>query len=199
MKGKGNPLCIRPKIVIKDTKKYGKGVFADEDIKKGQFIHILSGEKISSNDLIKKVQHGKEKIDDPLQIGKKTYIDLDLLSRSFNHSCNPNAGIRKKSEMFALENIRKGEEITYDYSATIAPTIWNMKCKCGAKNCRKILGDITSIPDKQLIKYRMLGALQDYIKVVLKTIKRDEIGNVILPKYEINALEILSKLANKKR
>jgi hypothetical protein len=68
-----------------------------------------------------------------------------------------------------------------------------MKCKCGSRNCRKTLGDITSIPNKDLKKYKILGSLQDYMKIVLKTIKRDKKGNVILPSYEIAALKILNK------
>ena len=60
MKEKGNPLCIRPKIVIKDTKKYGMGVFAVENITKGQLIKILSGEIISLDECVRRVVEGNE-------------------------------------------------------------------------------------------------------------------------------------------
>lgn len=179
------------KLIIKSTKKYGNGVFAGRDIKIGEVIHILSGERMSLDEFARRIKSKKEFIDDPFQIGRRTYIDLDEFSRTINHSCDPNGGIRKTSELFALRDVKKGEEITYDYSSTIAPTRWHMKCKCGSKNCRKILGDVLSIPKKQLKKYKELGALQKYMKPLLKEV---ETGYYKMPKYEILLLE---KLENK--
>ncbi len=138
------------KLIVKNTDKYGKGVFAGQDIKKGEIIHVLDGKKLTLKNLVDSVISGKENIDDPFQIGRQTYIDLDELSRTFNHSCDPSGGIRKKSELFALRDIDTGEEITYDYSMTMAPTEWKMKCECGSENCRKVLGDILSVPQKQI-------------------------------------------------
>ena len=191
--GKRNFFSKNPKLIVKDTKKYGKGVFAEEDIKKESVIYVLGGKKMSPNVFYRVVNSNKEDIDDPLQIGKRTYIDLDKFSRSFNHSCNPNAGIRKSSEMFALTNINKGEQITFDYSSTIAPTKWKMKCKCGSKNCRKILGDILSIPEKQLDYYKKVGALQKYMKLILK---ETETNTYKIPKYELLLLENLKRTDN---
>ena len=176
------------KLVIKSTKKYGSGVFAAKEIKKGEIIHVLSGEKMNPDEFAKRVNSKREFIDDPFQIGKRTYIDLDKLSRTFNHNCDPNAGIRKNSELFALRDIKKDEEVTYDYSTTIAHTRWHMKCKCGSKNCRRILGDVLSIPKRQLNKYKKLGALQKYMKPLLKEV---EAGHYIMPKYELLLLEKL--------
>jgi len=170
------------KLVVKSTGKYGKGIFAGEDIRKGEVIYVLSGERMNLAEMISRVNSKKEYIDDPLQIGKRTYIDLDTFSHTFNHNCDPNAGIRKNSELFALRDIKKGEEITYDYSATIAPTKWHMKCKCGSHKCRKILSDVRSIPKGQLEKYKKLGALQKYMKPLLKEV---EAGHYTIPKYEI--------------
>lgn len=179
-----------PKIKILNTKKYGLGVFAAENIKDGTVIHMMGGTKMDIKQFIEKVNSGKENIDDPFQIGKRTYIDLDRISRTFNHNCEPNAGIRKTNEMFALKNIKAGEEITYDYSLTIAPTVWKMRCKCGSKNCRGILGDILSVPKKRLSFYKEKGALQSYIKMLLK--KKGD-GPYITPKYEHFLLDNLKK------
>jgi hypothetical protein len=122
------------KFYIKETKTKGKGVFASEKILNGQTIWLLDGEIISYEDCLHRVETGTENIDDPLQIDERLYIDLDEVSRTFNHSCNPSAGLRKQSELFALRDIQKDEEITYDYSTivwpNITPDIWTMKCKC---------------------------------------------------------------------
>jgi uncharacterized protein len=181
---------INSKLEIRDTKKYGNGVFATKDIAKDSIMCVLRGERMDVKELVNRVNSDKEYIDDPLQIGKRTYIDLDKNSRCFNHSCSPNAGLRKASEMFALSDIKKGEEVTFDYSLTIAPTVWSMKCKCGSKNCRKILGDILTVPKSELKRYRAAGALQSYMKLLLKEIGS---GNYRIPKYEIIALEGLKK------
>lgn len=182
-----------PKLIIRRTNKYGNGVFAAEDIQRGRTIYVLNGEKMDVLQLIRKVNADRENIDDPLQIGKRTYVDLDEISRTFNHSCSPNAGLRKTSEMFALRNIKKGEEITYDYSLTIAPTNWKMECKCGNKNCRKILGDISTVPAERLKAYLEIGALQNYMKLILKKILD---SNYEKPDYEVKALKRLKKTSN---
>ena len=181
-----------PAVEVRDTGQYGKGVFALENIAKGTVIHVFDGDNMSLNDFVQRVNSGTENPNDPLQVGMRTYIDLDDFSRSFNHSCDPNAGIRKRSELFALRTILKGEQITFDYSATIAPTLWKMSCHCGSKNCRKIIGDVRSIPPKQLVKYKNLGAIQRYMKALfVKPRWRDEI-----PKFEMEALNAMTKISD---
>lgn len=175
---------IHPDLEVRDTEKYGKGVYALRNIKSGEVIHVLSGEIISFEECIKRIRGGKEAQTDSLQIDLEMDMDLDELSRTFNHSCNPNAAIRKISELVAIRNIKKGEEITYDYSATIGPNvpreIWEMKCLCGSDNCRKIIGNIMSIPMKQLREYKRVGLLQDYI---IKELDIILLNNGKLPKY----------------
>ncbi len=50
-------------------------------------------------------------------------------------ACTKNNGMG----IFASQDIKKGEEITFDYSSTEADPYWKMKCKCGSFNCRKII------------------------------------------------------------
>ena len=175
---------------VRDTGKYGKGVFAVEDIKSGQTIKIFGGEVISFDETEKRIKAGEENRTDTLQVGLELDMDLDELSRTFNHSCEPNAGFRGVSELIAIKDIKKGEEITYDYSATVGPniprTLWEMTCDCGSANCRKVIGNVLTIPKEQLKKYREAGTLQDYI---LKELDIIEKNNSILPKYnKINVL-----------
>ena len=154
---------------IRSTGRYGVGAYAARDIKQGTIIHVLSGITVSGAESVRRIKSDEEQIDDPLQVGVRTYLDLDEISRSINHSCNPNAGMRRRSELFALRDITRGEQITYDYSTTIAPTVWFMKCRCGAPSCRRIIGDIRSIPRARLLRYKQAGALQRYmIKIIGK-------------------------------
>ncbi len=185
---------MRRLFAIRETGKYGKGAFAVRKITKGEVIHAFNGETLDYRDLVERVNSGKENIDDPLQVGKRTYIDLDRVSRTFNHSCEPNAAFRKRSELFAIRDILNDEEITFDYSLTIAPTTWHMRCTCGAAHCRGLLGDVLSIPAVARARYRRLGAVQDYMKRLLDSIERD--GTYRMPQYEITSLKSLSRTSN---
>jgi hypothetical protein len=94
-------------LEVRDTGLYGRGVFAVADISPGRMIHVLAGDTITSAELVHMVNSGREPIDDPLQVGMQTYITLEDLSRSFNRSCNPNAGLRKRSELFWFRKLSR--------------------------------------------------------------------------------------------
>ncbi len=108
-----------PSLSIKKSPISGKGVFSEFDIDKGQTIHFLQGEEMDLDEMIRRVDKGLEKGSDPLGVGEELYLDADELSRTFNHSCNPNSFVRGKSELVALKEIKTGEEITFDYSTTM--------------------------------------------------------------------------------
>ena len=161
------------KIEARKSKISGKGVFATTDIKKKEIICIMNGRRISIPELKKAYSSGKARIDDPFQIGDKSYMILNKPYNYFNHSCSPNAGIKGKSTMFALRKIEKGEEITFDYSTTEWTNdaawkinwtkLWKIKCKCGSKHCRKWVRIFPLLPKKLKIKYKRVGALPDFI------------------------------------
>ena len=82
-----------------------------------------------------------------------------------NNSCNPNILVKHKtiakSSFYAMRDIKKEEELTYEYGANaldqIGKSTWVMKCRCGSKNCRKkIPGDFFKQPiaiQKKYFKY----------------------------------------------
>ena len=141
---------------IKKSKIAGNGVFALSKIAKGQTICFLIGELCTLDEVIKRCNEGKEEPSDPLEVEDEEYLDLDEVSRTFNHSCNPNTYIRGKNELVALTEIKIGEEITYDYSTTMNDNeekiikagreLWTCKCHCGAKNCRGIIDQFKTLP-----------------------------------------------------
>ena len=57
----------------------------------------------------------------------------------FNHSCNGNLGFDKDGDFVALRNIKKGEELSYDYGLAESNPKFKMFCTCNSKNCRKII------------------------------------------------------------
>jgi len=152
---------------VKKTEKYGNGVFCIKKIHKSETVRIFTGERISELVCDKMIDDGLLSNDNPLQIQHEEYIILDDVSLSFNHSCEPNAGMKGESTLFAIRDIQPGEEITYDYSTTVDPhnfTFTTMNnCLCGSSKCRRILGNVLSIPKETLDFYKSEGALQDYI------------------------------------
>ncbi len=160
-------------IEIRKSNISGKGVFAKELIKKGERICFMDGELMSLDQMIKKVDEGKEDSSDPLGIDDEIYVDLNELPRSINHSCNPCAFIKGKNELIALRDIEKDEEITFDYSTTMNDNkkkieksgggLWTMKCKCGSKNCRRIIDQFKTLPYERKEFYIKNKLVPDFI------------------------------------
>ena len=159
---------------IKKSGISGKGVFAASDIKAGETICFMEGEKISLQELGRRLHKNPEKEGDALQIDDETYIDMEEEFRCINHSCNPNAGIRGENELFALRDIKKEEEIFYDYSTTmwedeikikkwLGLPLWEMSCKCAEKNCRKVIGQFYNLPDVVQKRYITQKAVPQFI------------------------------------
>lgn len=160
-------------IEVRLSKIAGNGVFAKKEIKKGETICFLDGERCSLDEIINRVEMGSEVESDPLGIDYELYIDLDELSRSFNHSCNPNTFLKHQCEMIAIRDISKNDEITFDYSTTMhyneskilerGHQLWTCKCSCGAENCRKIIDQFKTLNEKEKTYYIDNKYLPDFI------------------------------------
>lgn len=133
------------KISIQNSAIHGRGVFADEDIKSGEFISYITGpiETVRSftPSLSKKSLNW-------IGIGRYTWINTQhSIYKSINHSCEPNTYISTRRTVRALTDIPKGHELTMDYSLTEADPGWCIeKCNCGTKNCRSRIEHIFSLP-----------------------------------------------------
>ncbi len=137
-------------IYIKESGIDGKGVFAQNSIKKGETIFILKGKKMKWKITDEaSSQYGPNWVG----IGKNIWLDVVSPGVFTNHSCNPNSGIKGKVTIVALKNINKDEEITIDYSITEIDKLWHMKCSCGEKNCRKEIKSIQNLPKRIIEKY----------------------------------------------
>lgn len=77
--------------------------------------------------------------------------DLNLLSIAWymNHSCDPNIGFDKKYNFVAMKNLKRGDELFWDYSYDETNPHFRMKCGCKSKHCReKISGNDWKNADK---------------------------------------------------
>lgn len=150
----------------------GRGVFAAQPIHKGTLLTKMSGEVVEWNEVVQYIRAKKVRLDDPFQLAEDTFVLLDRIPRLFNHSCEPNAGIRGKDSLVALRTIAAGEEITYDYSTVVCThSTWVMRCRCGSLGCRKKIGNILSIPENVLKKYIRAGVVPVFFRKELQNAK----------------------------
>lgn len=70
-----------------------------------------------------------------------------------NHSCDPNCAVSGERELVAFRDIRKGEELTFDYSTNVGWDGFAMECKCGKRNCRKTIRSYSSLDPEMKVKY----------------------------------------------
>ncbi len=170
-------------LTVKKTGRHGLGVFAVDSISKGTLVTKLTGKRISTESLNDLIRCGIIRNDDPLQITSAECLVLEGLSYYFNHSCDPNVGIKRESDLFALRDIPAGEEIRYDYSATVSPSNplsdWIMECNCGSTDCRKVITHCLTLPVDRIAAYIKAGAFQEYmlrelsqLSVLLRSVSR---------------------------
>lgn len=119
-------------VSIRNSKIHGKGLFAEREFKKGETIL-----KWDVSHKISKKEADKFKDNEHLAYFNGIYFLAQEPEHFVNHSCNPNTKAVEFSDV-ALRDIKKGEELTTDYSVVMHPQT-QMKCNCGAKNCKKII------------------------------------------------------------
>jgi len=138
------------KAIVKNTKKFGVGVFAKNKIRKGEVIAAFDGPIFSydyeywNEDLLNHV----------IQFAPRLWRDSNGIARLINHSCEPNCGIKGLFKIVAIRDIEKGEQITWDYEMSEKNRHWRMRCRCGHKECRKIIGNHKNMPAKVRAKYK---------------------------------------------
>jgi hypothetical protein len=95
------------------------------------------------------------------ELNKRYDIDGNVpwnTARLINHSCDPNCEtdiIKGKIWIIAAEDIKKGEELTYDYAFAFDEDYDEHTCKCGAKKC---IGYIVSQDDWAKLRRRLKKA-----------------------------------------
>ncbi len=137
----------------------GFGAFASIAIRKGEVIHQFTGSPISYEEA---VNLGKDE-SYCLQTGPCEYIMLNMPEKFINHSCDPNCGLNADRELIALRDIRKDEQLFFDYSTTMLERHWEMACDCKSRNCRHIIRDFDLLPSALQAHYIKLGVVQSFI------------------------------------
>ena len=154
---------VSTSIARLDESHFGLGVFANQDIKRNGYILTLSGPTLKESETLTDEFINSHSI----QVSADTYLGpAGNIHDYLNHSCDPNAGLNKSSQsgeiiLKAMRDIRKDEEITFDYSTCIEDD-WTLQCACANISCRGVVGRWSKLPERIKSRYRFEGvALAD--------------------------------------
>jgi SET domain-containing protein len=136
-------IAIKPSKILPNE----IGVFALRNLPKGT---VISNKKVVREKLFKLKTYNnldkitKERVDGFLGVvydGFFSNEDINQMPISWhcNHSCEPNIGYNKKSEMITLRCISTNQELLLDYALCNTHPKWELKCRCGSKKCRGII------------------------------------------------------------
>lgn len=78
-----------------------------------------------------------------------------------NHSCNPNCWVSGERSIVTMRSVRRGEELTFDYSTNVGWDGYLMVCKCGEKNCRRVVTDYSRLAGE--LKRRYVGHVSPFL------------------------------------
>ncbi|HET9441281.1 MAG TPA: SET domain-containing protein-lysine N-methyltransferase [Longimicrobiales bacterium] len=138
-----------------DSRIHGRGVIATRDIAAGERLVEYVGEIITPGEADRRYPFDETQPHHTFLFAVNSRKIIDAahhgnVARWINHSCDPNCeALVEKGRVFiyALRDIKKGEELVYDYWFVLdEPHTTKVKaqypCRCGSKKCRgTILAD----------------------------------------------------------
>ena len=126
---------------IKKSKIDNRGLYASTNIKKDTKIIEYKGKIITVKETETNPKFDNDKAIYLFNLNKKYDLDGDFkynTARLINHSCDPNCevdGVGLKLWIYAVKDIKKNEELTYDYGFSFDKDYKDFPCRCGAKKC----------------------------------------------------------------
>jgi SET domain-containing protein len=121
-------------IVRRKSRIQGWGVFSTQPINKNKRIVTYDGEKVPNKESLKReARYLKKGHIWCFKLNRLYVRDAGVggnIARFINHSCTPNCYsqvIGDQIWIIAARNIRKGEELTYDY---LTEGVGRIQCRC---------------------------------------------------------------------
>ena len=118
-----------------------RGLCASKNISAGSRIIEYVGKIISNKEVDKNPKFDNTKDIYLFDINNRLSLDGDYkwnTARLINHSCNPNCEVEGKGSKLwitAIKDIKKDEELSYDYGFSYDSDYKQFPCKCRSKNC----------------------------------------------------------------
>lgn len=151
--------------------KFGKGLFAVQDVPANTIICTATGPLLTFHQTI--ALHEKES--HCLQIDCDQYILCDAPFLYSNHSCQPNCALNASLQLFALRDIKRNEELFWDYSTSMLERHWTMPCSCGSLLCRKVITDFDLLPEDLQAFYTQKNIVLPFILINMQTFSKTHI------------------------
>ena len=130
---------ISSKVEIRQSDINKFGMYAKEDIKKGEMVFIKGGHIVKREALFtSSVINSYLPISDEYYMASITPEEEEEVKLYNNHSCEPNCGMHGEITFVAIRDIGAGEELTIDY-AFVDNEDYSFECHCGSVNCRHII------------------------------------------------------------
>ena len=126
---------------IKKSNIDNQGLYASQNINSGKVIIKYKGKIITKKETDTNPKYDNDKAIYLFNLNNRYDLDGDFkynTARLINHSCNPNCEVEGKGLklwIVAIRDIKKGEELSYDYGFGYDEDYKQFVCKCGAKNC----------------------------------------------------------------
>jgi hypothetical protein len=155
-------------LYLAETAERGIGVFAAREFAPGDIV-MMDFDANYYDQVLSYKELCAQKIDlkYPLQVGPDRFrVPSGSLDDFLNHSCDPAAGIRMYPHgivVVALRPIRMHEEVTFDYSTYLNNPYEHLICRCGAKECRGIVGNFDTLPKDRQERYMALRVIGDFV------------------------------------
>jgi SET domain-containing protein len=137
------------RYVARQSKIHGRGVFALVDIPKGVRLMEYVGERMTHEEADRRYGELHEGSAHTMLFAANDEVVIDgtewgTTARWINHSCTPNCeAVEEEGRVFieTCRNIRKGDELGYDYELIVegrqtAKLKREHACFCGTRNCR---------------------------------------------------------------
>jgi SET domain-containing protein len=139
---------LNPKCEARPHAEGGCGVFALDQIHKGELVSLWGGSIVSRDALDSAMPRFTQRV---LQIDEDFYIltaESPEPNDCFNHSCDPNLGFFGQIGLVALRDVEAGEELMFDYAMSDGGPYDEFECYCGSPNCRrKVTGNDWKLPE----------------------------------------------------
>lgn len=139
--------------IVKESSIDRKGLFATQNIKKGELVIEYVGEKIDNEEADRRERINDETGTTYIFVYEDGTFCVDGAvggndSRYVNHSCNPNMRIDFVDghiNYYANRDIKAGEELTIDYAYDYEPG-YIAPCFCKSSNCRGMINSYPGSP-----------------------------------------------------
>lgn len=144
---------LKINVEIRENKK-GRGIYSLIDLLRGEMILYFEKNYVNySTNMTLRIDENR------FQMTKNP----DAPDNFINHSCDPNCYIGWRDlSLRALKPIKTGEELTYNYFTSDWDNEDPFECRCGSKNCKRIINGFKNLDLCEMIE--LFDLLSPFLK-----------------------------------